>query len=154
MLFWKRDPQEQDDVQRQAIAGDSQALKQPIVDGDSQQRAEVVFQDHDDSQVMLLKNAADASNSVTDISAKTGRRAKKVNVTLARNARNYDLEKSVSFETPPVQQPVAVQASNEDATQKVQDNSDTIAGLFDAYTNKDDLLRLDAVKPMEKAQSV
>ena len=32
MLFWKRDPQAQDDVQRQAFAGENQALKQPIID--------------------------------------------------------------------------------------------------------------------------
>ena len=32
MLFWKRDPQAQEDEQRQVFVGESQALKQPIGD--------------------------------------------------------------------------------------------------------------------------
>ena len=111
-----------------------------------------MFQDHDESQVVLIKNSARASNSETDRNVKAGPRRKKVTVTLARNARNYDLEKSVSFQTP-YQQPVSAQTSQETATQKAQDNANTVADLFNAYTKNEDLMRLDTVKPVAKAQS-
>ena len=108
-----------------------------------------MFQDHDESQVMLIRNSARASNSKIDRNVKTGPPGKKV--TLAHNARNFDLEKSVSFETP-YQQPASAQTSQETVTQKVQGNSNTVADLFNAHSKNEDLTRLDTAKPVAKAQ--